>query len=281
MIFERAAGILLHPTSLPGRYGSGDLGVEAYQFIDWLAEAGVRLWQILPLGPTGYGDSPYQCFSAFAGNPLLISPDYLARMNLLAQWDLDGVPEFSSAEVDFGPVIDAKMALLRQAFENFKAQGENNAFAQFRQAEKLWLDDYALFMACKTAHGGQSWVSWDPAIALREPVALAEWRTKLADDVLFQQFMQWTFFTQWNDLKTYANAKDIKIIGDVPIFVAHDSADVWANRELFRLDGSGNPLDIAGVPPDYFLGHRPALGQPAVSLGRAGRAGLRLVGRPD
>ncbi len=252
MIFERAAGILLHPTSLPGRYGSGDLGVEAYQFIDWLAESGVRLWQILPLGPTGYGDSPYQCFSAFAGNPLLISPDYLARMNLLAQWDLNAVPEFSSAEVDFGPVIEAKMALLRQAFENFKAQGDNNAFLQYCQAEKLWLDDYALFMACKAAHGGQSWVSWDPAIALREPAALAEWRDRLADDVRFQQFMQWTFFTQWNDLKTYANAKDIKIIGDVPIFVAHDSADVWANRELFLLDGSGNPLDIAGVPPDYF-----------------------------
>lgn len=252
MIFDRAAGILLHPTSLPGRYGIGDLGVEAYQFIDWLESAGVRLWQILPLGPTGYGDSPYQCFSAFAGNPLLISPDYLARMNLLAQWDLDSVPQFAADQVNFGLVLDAKMTLFRQAFENFKAQGQNSAFEQFCEAEKLWLDDYALFMACKAAHGGQSWVSWDSTIALREPAAVAEWRTKLADDVLFEQFLQWTFFTQWNDLKTYANAKGIRIIGDVPIFVAHDSADVWGNHDLFLLDGAGNPLDIAGVPPDYF-----------------------------
>jgi 4-alpha-glucanotransferase len=252
MQFERAAGILLHPTSLPGRYGVGDLGVQAYQFVDWLAAAGARLWQILPLGPTGYGDSPYQCFSAFAGNPLLISPDYLARQNLLAQWDLDAVPAFPADYVDYGPVIGAKMALLRQAFENFKAQGENGHFSAFCAAEQDWLDDYALFMACKAAHGGASWVEWDPAIARHEPAAVAEWRAKLADDVLFQQFMQWAFFNQWGDLKAYANGKDIKIIGDAPIFVAHDSADVWGNRELFLLDGSGNPIDIAGVPPDYF-----------------------------
>ncbi|HEY1013968.1 MAG TPA: 4-alpha-glucanotransferase [Herpetosiphonaceae bacterium] len=252
MTFDRASGILLHPTSLPGRYGIGDLGVEAYQFIDWLAAAGQRLWQILPLGPTGYGDSPYQCFSAFAGNPMLISPDYLARQDLLAQWDLDAMPEFPAEQVDFGPVIEAKTALLRQAFENFKQAGLSDAFREFQHAESDWVADYALFMAIKGAHGGESWVSWPAEIALREPAALDEWREKLADDVLFQTFLQWAFYSQWADLKAYANGKGIKIIGDVPIFVAHDSADVWANRELFLLDEGGNPIDIAGVPPDYF-----------------------------
>ena len=252
MKFERAAGILLHPTSLPGRYGVGDLGVEAYQFVDWLASAEVRLWQILPLGPTGYGDSPYQCFSAFAGNPIMISPDYLAKQNLLAQWDLAALPQFSADQVDFGTVIAAKIALLRQAFINFAAQGDNQSFADFCTKEQHWLDDYALFMACKAAHGGVSWVDWESAIALHEPAAVAEWREKLADDVRFQQFLQWTFWTQWSELKAYANAHDIKIIGDAPIFVAHDSADVWGNRDLFLLDEAGNPLDVAGVPPDYF-----------------------------
>lgn len=252
MLFDRAAGILLHPTSFHGRYGIGDLGVEAYQFVDWLEASGGRLWQILPLGPTGYGDSPYQCFSAFAGNPMLISPDYLARQDYLAAWDLEQLGEFPADRVDFGAVIPAKMKLLRTAFENFKAQGANADFHAFCRAEQSWLDDYALFMACKTAHDGAAWTTWETGIALHQPDAIKEWGDKLEDDVMFQKFMQWCFFNQWNDLKTYANAKGIHIIGDVPIFVAHDSADVWGNRDQFLLDESGNPIDIAGVPPDYF-----------------------------
>ncbi len=252
MFFDRTAGILLHPTSLPGRYGIGDLGVEAYQFIDWLHAAGVRTWQILPLGPTGYGDSPYQCFSAFAGNPLLISPDYLGRLNLLAQWDLEKLPQFADEYVDYGAVIEAKMPLLRLAFDNFKAQAANAEFEQFCAQEQSWLNDFALFMACKAFHNGAAWTTWDQQIALRENSAVALWTDKLADDVQFQKFLQWVFFQQWGELKAYANNKGISIIGDVPIFVAHDSADVWANRELFLLDEQGEPIEIAGVPPDYF-----------------------------
>lgn len=252
MTFERAAGILLHPTSLHGRYGIGDLGSEAYQFVDWLQAAGARLWQILPLGPTGYGDSPYQCFSAFAGNHMLISPDYLARINLLAEWDLAQLTHLPAEAVDFGAVIPAKLQLLRTAFENFKAQGDDRGFSAFCVAEQAWLDDYALFMACKAAHGGAAWTTWDQAIALHEPAAVVEWGNKLADDVQFHKFLQWAFFSQWDALKHYANERDIKIVGDIPIFVAHDSADVWANRSLFLLHPDGNPIDIAGVPPDYF-----------------------------
>ena len=275
MLSQRAAGILLHPTSLPGRYGIGDLGVEAYQFIDWLKSAGMHLWQILPLGPTGYGDSPYQCFSAFAGNPLLISPDYVARINLLAQWDLDTYPALPTDHVDYNAVAEAKWALLRQAFENFKQQPNNKTDWQtFCATEQAWLDDYALFMAVKEAHGGVAWTEWDTAIALRKPEALKTWSTRLADEVEFQKFTQWIFFRQWLELKTYANSKGISIIGDVPIFVAHDSADVWANRELFSLDEQGQPIDIAGVPPDYFSATGQRWGNPLYQWERMQRMGF-------
>ena len=258
MRFERAAGVLLHPTSLPGRYGIGDLGNEAYRFVDFLVEAKQAYWQILPLGPTGYGDSPYQSFSAFAGNPLLISPDMLVRDGYLPQTAVSSPPAFPTDAVDFGWVIDYKTKLFQQAYEHFRARGtavQQTAFAQFCAEQANWLDDYALFMALKNAHvdhEGGVWTYWPRDIAQREPQAMAAWREKLADEIAHHQFLQFHFFNQWLALKQYANDNGIKIIGDIPIFVAFDSADVWSNPSLFYLNDDGSPSVIAGVPPDYF-----------------------------
>ncbi len=254
MYDRRASGILLHPTSLPG-IGIGELGQSAYRFIDWLAIAKQRRWQIMPLGPTSYGDSPYAGLSALAGNPLLISLQQLVDRGLLAQADLDGAPDFPTHSVDYGPVIQWKMAILQQAYTNFSASApakERGTFEAFHNDHSRWLDNYALFAALKEAHGGAPWNKWDRSIAQREPAALAEWQAKLADGVRFQQFLQWIFFDQWLAVKRYANQRDIQIIGDIPIFVAYDSADVWANPDLFYLDPDGKPTVVAGVPPDYF-----------------------------
>ncbi|MEZ4511027.1 MAG: 4-alpha-glucanotransferase [Chloroflexota bacterium] len=258
MRFERAAGVLLHPTSLPGRYGIGDLGNEAYRFVDFLVEARQAYWQILPLGPTGYGDSPYQSFSAFAGNPLLISPDMLVRDGYLPQTAVSTPPPFPADAVDFGWVIDYKTKLFQQAYEYFREKGtavQQAAFAQFCTDQANWLDDYALFMALKNAHvdhEGGVWTHWPRDIARREPKAMAAWREKLADEIARHKFLQFHFFNQWLALKQYANDKGVKIIGDIPIFVAFDSADVWSNPSLFYLNDDGSPSVIAGVPPDYF-----------------------------
>lgn len=255
MRLPRSSGILLHPTSLPGRFGIGDLGNEAYQFVDFLVGAGQKLWQIMPLGPTGYGDSPYQSFSSFAGNPLLISPELLAEEGLLSQSDLDTVPDFPEGRVDYGPVIAFKQALLRRAYERFQAQAaptRRAAFRAFCRRHAAWLDDFALFMALKEAHRGTVWSSWEKDIASRQPEALQAWTQKLADSIEAHKFAQYLFFTQWLALKDYANAFGIRIIGDIPIFVAYDSADVWAHPELFYLDENGQPTVVAGVPPDFF-----------------------------
>lgn len=258
MRFSRAAGVLLHPTSFPGRYGIGDFGHEAYRFIDFLAEAKQSYWQILPLGPTGYGDSPYQCFSAFAGNPLLISPDKLVEDGFLPETAVSQVPDFPKQAVDYGPVIPYKMDLLRQAHVHFVNHGtavQKEAFAQFCQEQAEWLEDYALFMALKTKfmpQDGGVWNTWPQPIAQRQPAAIAEWGEKLADDVGLHKFSQFLFFDQWLALKQAANERGIQIIGDIPIFVAFDSADVWANPGLFFLEEDGSPTVIAGVPPDYF-----------------------------
>ncbi|MCA9898039.1 MAG: 4-alpha-glucanotransferase [Anaerolineales bacterium] len=258
MRFERAAGILLHPTSFPGRYGIGDFGDAAYQFVDFLAASKQSLWQILPLGPTGYGDSPYQSFSAFAGNPLLISPDRLVREGYLPVTAVSRIPHFPQHAVDFGPVIEYKTALLQQAHEHFLAHGsdaQKAAYQQFCTEQSSWLDDFALFMALKNHHvdhEGGVWNTWPREIALREPEAMASWGTKLAHEVDRHKFLQFLFFQQWLSLKAYANERGIQIVGDIPIFVAFDSADVWANPELFYLDETGAPTVIAGVPPDYF-----------------------------
>jgi len=256
MPFPRASGILLHPTSLPGRYGIGDLGLEAHQFIDFLARSGQRLWQILPLGPTGYGNSPYMSFSTMAGNPMLISPDILKDNGFLSENDLRDVPDFSPDKIDFDRVIAWKMPLLRQACENFKQQAspiQRTEFEGFCRGKASWLDDYALFMALLEAQEGGSWVEWPEELRLRKPEALELWRDKLADEIYFQKFLQFEFFRQWRELKTYSNAQNIRIIGDIPIYVAHNSSDVWGHPEVFQLDPTtGQPTEVAGVPPDYF-----------------------------
>lgn len=255
MPFPRASGILLHPTSFPSRYGIGDLGAEAYQFIDFLVESGQQLWQILPLGPTGYGDSPYQCFSAIAGNPLLISPDRLRQEGWLSDEDLYDVPEFP-LPVDFGWVIHYKLPLLQRAYHRFQDQAnaeQRQDFEAFCEAKADWLQDYALFMALKDQHGGASWHTWRPELVQRQPDALAAARQDLEESIVFHQFLQFQFFQQWAALKTYANERQIQILGDLPIYVAHDSAEVWAHPEIFRLDAeTGLPELMAGVPPDYF-----------------------------
>lgn len=265
MIRPRTSGVLAHPTSFPGRHGIGDLGDAAFRFVDWLALAGQRRWQVLPLGPTGYGDSPYAAPSTFAGNPLLISLDWLAGDGLLADADLANVGDFAPHQVDFGQVIPAKGAKLRRAFDRFRAgagASQRLDFETFRGAEASWLDDYALFMAIKEAHAGAPWTDWDEAIALRHPAALDEWRGRLRDDIRFQQFVQFQFRRQWGQLRRYAADREIQIVGDLPIFVAHDSADVWANRDVFRLDSQGRPTVIAGVPPDAFTADGQRWGNP-------------------
>ena len=254
MQFERSAGILLHPTSLPGKYGIGDLGNEAYKFVDFLVDAGQKLWQVFPLGPTGYGDSPYQCFSAFAGNPLLISPDKLIEENLLQVSDIQNVPGSDSGRIDYGKVINFKKELLSAAYKNFKNNSETlkNDFNSFINEHSNWLDDYSLFMAAKDFHGGASWNEWDKSLVLREESALNSWKEKLSDEILYHKFVQFLFFRQWKALRKYANEKGIKIIGDMPIFIAYDSADLWSNKELFTVDETGKLTFVAGVPPDYF-----------------------------
>jgi 4-alpha-glucanotransferase len=254
MRFERSAGILLHPTSLPGRFGIGDLGAEAYNFINFLEAAGQRVWQVFPLGPTGFGDSPYQCFSAFAGNPLLISPEKLKDEGLLSEKDLEFVPNFNPSFIDFGGIIYYKHELLNLAFENYKKNSAElkHQFEKFCSDNKDWLEDYSFFMAAKDFHEGALWTEWDKELVLRKEKELEKWKTKLSDGINYHKFIQFIFFKQWLELKEYANNKGIKIIGDIPIFVAYDSADVWADKKLFSVDKEGNLETVAGVPPDYF-----------------------------
>lgn len=254
-IYPRTSGILLHPTSLPGRYGIGDLGDWAYHFADWLEAAGQSNWQVLPLGPTSYGDSPYQTLSAFAGNTLLISLDRLVENGWLSADDVAEVPDFPVHLVDFGNVIDYHREMLSKAYTGFLATGteeQGSAFQTWITENSYWLEDFVLFTALKSAHGGRPWVEWPEGEALRHPQALETARTTHARQIDEQRFLQWVFATQWSALKAYANNKGIRFIGDIPIFVAHDSADVWANRDRFYLDDKGNPTVIAGVPPDYF-----------------------------
>ncbi|OGU76071.1 MAG: 4-alpha-glucanotransferase [Ignavibacteria bacterium RBG_16_34_14] len=254
MRFERSAGILLHPTSLPGRFGIGDLGKEAYKFVDFLEAAGQKLWQVFPLGPTGYGDSPYQCFSAFAGNPLLISPEKLADENLLSQNDLNNPPKSDPHKIDFGEIIDYKKSLLKKAYSNFKnnSKVQEKSFALFCKENEEWLNDFSFFMAAKDFHDGELWTKWDKGLVVRDKNSLEEWKHKLSDDINYHKFVQFQFFDQWSNLKKYANEKGIKIIGDMPIFIAYDSADLWANKSIFTVDKEGNLETVAGVPPDYF-----------------------------
>ncbi len=257
---SRGSGILLHITSLPSRWGIGDLGPQAFAFVDYLLRAGQRFWQVLPLGPTGWGDSPYMCFSAFALNPLLISPDLLIAAGWLDPQDPEPLPQWSEIQqqsphqVDYGLVIPFKNLLLEQAWNRFQEQAspeDRQRFEGFCQQTE-WLDDYALFMALKFSHQGRDWLTWPKPLALRDPEAIAAASTTLAAAITQQQFYQFLLADQWQALQTYANQRGIQMIGDLPIYVARDSADVWANRELFQLDPEGRPLKVAGVPPDYF-----------------------------
>src|SRR3990172_2156274 len=255
MRFPRSSGILLHPTSLPGRHGIGDLGDDAYRFVDFLVGSKQSLWQVLPLGPTGYGASPSQCFSAFAGNPLLISPDKLLEEGLLVDDDVRSVPPFLSGAVDFGEVIDYKRRLLKRAARRFRAGAKDRLreeFDTFCAEQAFWLDDFALFMALKDAHAGAMWNTWPRYVAARKSDVLAKQADRLAGAVQSQKIQQFLFFRQWSAVKRYANERGISIIGDIPIFVAYDSADVWSHPDLFFLDEHGSPTVVAGVPPDMF-----------------------------
>ena len=252
MPFARSSGIVLHPTSLPGQFGIGDLGQSAYEFIDFLERSGQKIWQVLPLGPTGYEHSPYTMnFSAFAGNPLLVSLEQLAAEGLLETAALQGIGEDTDpTRVDFDQVIPLKTRYLRQAYQRFEP---DEAFAQFCQEQAYWLEDYVLFISLLEANDGQDWSEWDSAIARREPAALQAQAQRLEDEIQYHRFVQFKFFEQWKRLRTYANDRGIQIVGDISIYVCYNSADVWADPQCFKLDPETlRPLYIAGVPPDYF-----------------------------
>ena len=247
--FERTSGVLLHPTSLPSKHGIGDLGEAAYGFVNVLAETKQKLWQVLPLGPTGFGDSPYQCFSTFAGNPLLISLEKLSEAGLIPAQELNSTEHFDDSKVDYGRVINYKYALYRKAFANFV---EDKEFKTFCASKKAWLNDYALFMSLKQHFNGHSWNEWENDIKLKEPAAITKYTKLLANEIAFHKFLQFHFFKQWYELKTYANKNGVKIIGDIPIYVAFDSSDAWGTPSAFFFDKNMSPTKVAGVPPDYF-----------------------------
>lgn len=252
---QRKSGILLHPTSLPGRYGIGSLNRHAYQWIDFLIQTRQSLWQVLPLGPTGYGDSPYQSFSSFAGNPYLISLETLVEEGLLDQGALEEAPSLSEDVVDFGAIYHWKLPLLRTIADNFgwrASAAQQEDFAHFCTEEADWLDDFALFMALKDAHNGQPWNQWAMPLRSRQPAALTAAKAEHAAAIHAHKMNQWLFYRHWQWIKGYANQNSIQIIGDIPIFVAMDSADAWTNPQEFFLDDQFQPTVVAGVPPDYF-----------------------------
>ncbi len=255
MRLPRVSGILLHPTSLPGPHGSGDLGAAAYHFVDWLASAGQKLWQILPLGGIGPGNSPYMSSSAFAGNLLLIDLAELHQRGWLDAADLEPEPPFPDERLNFAAVVPWRMARLEKAAQQFALQAsaqERADLAAFTASQSDWLADYALFMTLAEANDWRDWSDWPTLLAQRDPEALQAARERYAPRVGFWTFCQWRFFRQWLRLKAYANERDVKIVGDAPIFIAYQSAEVWARQELFELDEQGRALVVAGVPPDYF-----------------------------
>ena len=255
---ERSAGILLPISSLPSKYGIGCFDKAAYAFVDFLKDAGQSYWQILPLGPTSYGDSPYQSFSTFAGNPYFISLDALCEEHLLTQKECEAAALPDTDCIDYSGLYETRYELLRKAYNRME---NDNAVSEFT-ASQPWLEDYALFMALKDYFGGVSWDNWTEDIRLRKEDALKHWKERLAEEIGFYQFLQYQFFRQWNKLKAYANANGIRIIGDIPIYVAFDSADAWANPELFQLDEMGLPKAVAGCPPDGFAADGQLWGNP-------------------
>ena len=252
---HRYSGVLVHPTSFPSPYGIGDMGRGAHEFIDFLAMAGQHLWQVLPLGPSGNGNSPYQSYSVFAGQTLLISPELLIEKKLLTEAEVHPIPEFNADRVDYDKVTTYKTSLFKKAYEHFRHTADKNLLEEydsFQSNNQYWLDDYCLYMAGKDYHNGLPWYEWEDSLLDPTPKERASWMKLLASEIDYYRFIQFAFFSQWYELKDYANKKGIAIIGDIPIFTAPDSADVWANKELFKLDSKGHPLEVAGVPPDYF-----------------------------
>jgi 4-alpha-glucanotransferase len=255
-LHPRRAGILLHPTSLPGRFGIGDLGPACIDFLNWAHDTGLAYWQILPLGPTGFGDSPYQCFSAFAGNPLLISPELLELEGLIDRSELDNWP-VHHGPVDYGWIMDHKHEVLHKAHQKFKSLPQSDIHQRYdawanRESVKGWLEDYALFKALKKENHNKCWIDWPENERRRKPEALTAAAERLKEDVRYQEFIQFLFFDQWERIRREAAARHIYIIGDAPIYVSFDSADTWANQSQFELDPDGHPTAVAGVPPDYF-----------------------------
>lgn len=246
---------MLHPTSLPGRFGIGDLGTEAYRFADFLTNTGQHLWQVLPLGPTGYGNSPYQCLSVFAGNPLLISPESLVSDRTLEPTYLENASSLPEDRVDYAAVIEFKSRVLKNSFETFETNAprhERRQFDDFSRRNATWLEPYSLFMALKETHGLRAWNTWDEDIRRRQPKSLDYWNKKLDHEIRLHKYQQYQFFRQWSDLKEYCNTRGIRLIGDMPIFISLDSVEVWSHPEMFYLDDGGKPTVVAGVPPDYF-----------------------------
>jgi 4-alpha-glucanotransferase len=254
---RRAAGVLLHPTSLPGPFAIGDLGEETDRFLDWLVAAGQSYWQVLPLGPTGLGNSPYNATSAFAGNPLLISPERLESEGLLPEGSASGWESTNAERVDYASALRFKEVLLRRSWDHVQGKtrlpihSEMTAFVEAPEQE-CWLEDWALYSALKRRFGGEAWNEWPAELRRRDPQPLAAVRREMEPELAFQRYVQFLFFHQWFGLKERANGQGVRILGDVPFYVALDSAEVWAHPDLFRLDEQGRPLKIAGVPPDYF-----------------------------
>ena len=278
-MFPRSSGILLHPSSLYGKYGIGTLGDSAIEFINFLSRSNQKLWQVFPLGPTGYGDSPYQSFSAFAGNPYLIDLETLIDSGLLQTEDADEAELGDDPEnVDYGLLYKNKLPLLRKAYENYKkSDNEQMKFEIqiFKDENSFWLEDYSLFISLKYYFKGHEWSKWDEDILLRKESALKKYRKLLKDDIEYNYFVQYLFFNQWAKIKGYANSKGISIIGDIPIFVAFDSADAWANPEIFLFDKERKPIDVAGVPPDYFSETGQLWGNPLFDWGKLKGSGYK------
>ena len=273
---QRSSGILLHPTALPGPHGIGALGSEAHLFINFLVAAGQKVWQILPLGPTGFGNSPYNALSAFAGNPLLIDLDQLVNLGDLLPAEINGAI-FAEGPVT-AQAIRWKRVLLEQAGRRFFSQAtpaRKSDFAAFCQTNAAWLDDYVLFMALRDHFKEQSWASWPEEIRRRDPLAMSRWRDQLTAEMGLHRYQQYIFYEQWLDLKSHANSLGISILGDIPIFVAYDSADVWAHQQLFQLNDEGRPLAVAGVPPDYFSATGQLWGNPLYNWQRLKDSGFQ------
>lgn len=295
MIEERASGILLHPTSLPSPFGIGDLGQSAYDFVDFLHASGQRYWQILPLEPTGAGNSPYASCSAFAKNIFLLSPEKLVEKNLLSHQDLENPPSFDPHRVQYGPVVSYKTGLFKKVFSTFDDLNKETLvkFNAFCEDHSFWLEDYALYISIKEYYQeerknasqdyeavvslleatytrelidefykGGSWVTWPSPLRNRDPKALTKIQTQLKDQITYHKFFQFLFYDQWTELKDYANKLGVKMIGDIPIFVSYDSADVWSDPKLFDLNKKGLPTHVAGVPPDYFSAEGQLWGNP-------------------